>query len=74
MFNRNINNRISIVKRGNLSLTYRADAWFNYPQSFNSRIHLCWSIKTGTLKYKDRIKTSFVREKAWLCFCKALKV
>ena len=40
---------------------------------FNSRIYLCWSTETGKLNYKDCIERVFLREKEWLCLCKALK-
>jgi hypothetical protein len=35
---------------------------------------LCWSNETGTPKKKDALERSFVREKDWLRFCKALNM
>ena len=73
MLQRKLKNRISIVEKAiNPSLTVQ---WLrliihNY---LNSWIHLRWSTETGTLNYKDCIERLLVRERDWLCLCKALK-
>jgi hypothetical protein len=44
------------------------------PNYLNPKIHLCWSIKTGTSYYRECIGSSFVRENDWLCLCKKWKI
>jgi hypothetical protein len=74
MFHRKIKNSILIVEK----VIYRSltgqTLGLAIHNHLNSRIHLCWSIETGTLKYKDCIDRSFVRENIWLRFFKTLKI
>jgi len=74
MFHRKIKNHISIVEK----VIYRSltgqTLGLTIHNHLNSRIHLCSSTERGTFKYKDCIERSFVREKDWLRFCKALKI
>jgi len=74
MCHRKIKNRISIVGK----VIYRSlkGQTLRLPihNHLTSRIHLCWSNEADTLKHKDCIERSFIREKDWLSFCKALKM
>ena len=74
MFHRNIKNRVSIVEK----LIYRSltgqTLGLTIHSHLKSRIHLCWSNETGTLKYKGCIEWSFFRRNDWLRFCEALKM
>jgi len=74
MFHRNIKNCISIEEK----VIYRSltgeTLGLTIHNHSKSRIRLCWSNETGTLKYKDALERSFFREKDWLHFCEALKM
>jgi len=74
MFQRKIKNRISILEKVIYSSLTGQKLGLIIHNHLNSRIRLCWSTETGTFKYKDCIERSFVREKDWLRFCKALKI
>jgi len=72
-FHRKIKNRIPIVEK----VIYRSltgqTLGLTIHNHSKSRIHLCWSNETGTLKYNNALERSFFREKDWLRFCEALK-
>jgi len=70
----NIQTCISIVEKASFRSLSRQTLGFIIHNHLNSRIHFCWSVETGTFKYKDCIKGSFVREKDWLSFGKALQI
>jgi hypothetical protein len=74
MLQKKFKKRISIVKKSNLSFPYWQSLGLILHNHLNSRLHLCWSIKTGTPYYRDCIERSFVREKDWLCLCNRLKI
>jgi len=70
MFDRKIKNRISIVEK----VIYRSltgqTLGLTSHNHLKSRIHLCWSNEADTLKYKDCIERSFIREMFGCVFVK----
>ena len=70
MFHRKIKNCISIVEKVIYrSLTGHTLGLTIYNHS-KSQIHLCWSNKTGTLKYNNALERSFFREMIGCVFVK----
>jgi len=70
MFHRKIKKRISIVEKViSRSLTGQT-LGLTIHNHLKSRIHLCWSNETGTLKYKGCLERSFYRERIGCVFVK----
>ena len=74
MFHRNSKNPISIVEKVFYRSITGQTLGLTIHDHSKSRIHLCWSNETGTLKYNNALERSFFRERDRLRVSKALKM